>query len=97
MHMRPRVFWEVKAPFSVISAIEGGRFSAIRTGRLYPQEYPDTQFYRPSRPRAHAIVGCHGTNSTVTLSGIDPGTFQLVAQCLNHYAAPGPSITYNVR
>jgi len=22
--------------------------------------------------------------------GIDPGTFQLVAQCLNHYAIPGP-------
>jgi hypothetical protein len=22
---------------------------------------------------------------------IDPGTFRLVAQCLNHYATPGPS------
>jgi len=22
--------------------------------------------------------------------GIDPGTFRLVAQCLNHYATPGP-------
>ena len=27
--------------------------------------------------------------SPVTL-GIDPGTFRLVAQCLNHYATPGP-------
>ena len=26
----------------------------------------------------------------VTPPGIDPGTVRLVAQCLNHYAAPGP-------
>jgi len=26
----------------------------------------------------------------VTLPGIDPGTVQLVAQRLNHYATPGP-------
>jgi len=25
----------------------------------------------------------------VTPPGIDPGTVQLVAQCLNHYATPG--------
>jgi hypothetical protein len=28
----------------------------------------------------------------VTPPGIDPGTVWLVAQCLNHYAAPGPFI-----
>jgi len=27
----------------------------------------------------------------VTLPGIDPGTVRLVAQCLNHYANPGPA------
>ena len=26
-------------------------------------------------------------------AGIDPGTFRLVAQRLNHYAAPGPWLT----
>ena len=26
----------------------------------------------------------------VTPPGIDPGTVQLVPQCLNHYAIPGP-------
>jgi len=28
----------------------------------------------------------------VTPSGIDTETFRLVAQCLNHYATPGPRI-----
>jgi hypothetical protein len=28
--------------------------------------------------------------SPVTPTGIYPGTFRLVAQCLNHYATPGP-------
>jgi hypothetical protein len=27
--------------------------------------------------------------------GIDPGTFRLVAQCLNHYATPGPKVPRN--
>jgi hypothetical protein len=39
-------------------------------------------------PRAHGTVKCHGKNPGDT--GIDPGTFRLVAQCLNHYATPGP-------
>ena len=29
----------------------------------------------------------------VTPPGIDPGTVRLVAQCLNHYAIPGPTLT----
>jgi hypothetical protein len=38
------------------------RLSALRTGRLYPQEYPGTHFERLSRPRAHGLVGCLGKN-----------------------------------
>jgi hypothetical protein len=72
--------------------------SALRTGRLYPQEYPGTHFERLSRPRAHGLVGCLGKNPPVTRPGIDPGTFRLVAQRLNHYATPGPleKIHFNI-
>jgi hypothetical protein len=33
----------------------------------------------------------------VTPPGIDPGSFRLVAQCLNHYATPGPVLSYYLR
>jgi hypothetical protein len=34
------------------------RLSALRTCRLYLQEYAGTHFERLSRPRAHGLVGC---------------------------------------
>jgi hypothetical protein len=42
-------------------------------------------------PRANGSVGSFGKKSPATLPVIDPETFRLVAQCLNHYAIPGPS------
>ena len=75
----PRVV-QVKAPSQISrhSAHEGGKLP-LRTGRLYLQKYP----------------GTHGRmlreKSSMTRPGIDPGTFPLVAQRLNHYAAPGPA------
>ena len=56
-----------------------------------PAELPGTHFQRLSRPQAHGSVGgSHGKNPPVTPPRIDPGTSRLVAQCLNHYATPGP-------
>jgi hypothetical protein len=56
----------LRLPDSVTLALEGGRLSGSRTGRIYPQEYPLTHFKRPSRPRARGIVGCHGRNPSDT-------------------------------
>ena len=65
------------------------RSSPLRIGRLYPQEYPGTYL------EAESTLGtwtCRifrgGKKSSVTRQGIDPGSFQPVAQRLNHYANP---------
>ena len=62
------------------------RSSPLRTGRLYPRNILVLIFYKLSR-----LAGCFGKKSPVTRPGIDPGTFRLVAQRLNHYATPGPN------
>ena len=56
-----------------------------------PGEIPGTHFQRLSRPQGTWF--CRGeprNKSPVTPPEIDPGTVRLVAQCLNHYATPGP-------
>ena len=55
-------------------------------------EIPGTHFQRLSRPQSTRFrLRVLRKKSPVTPSGIDPGTIPLVAQCLNHYANPGPS------
>ena len=56
-----------------------------------PGEIPGTHFQGLSRPLGTWFRrGEPRKKSPVTPPGIDPGTVRLVAQCLNHYATPGP-------
>ena len=70
----------------------GGRLSALRTDRLYPQEYSWYSFSlrAESTPGPWFGQGNMSLKNPVTTPGIDPGTVRLVAQRLNHYATPGP-------
>jgi hypothetical protein len=56
-----------------------------------PGEIPGTNFQRLSRPQSTWFCRWEPRKkSPVTPPGIVPGTVRLVAQCLNHYATPGP-------
>ena len=57
-----------------------------------PGEIHGTHFQRLSRPQGTWFRRAEPRKkSPVTPPGIDPGTVRLVAQCLNHYATPGPT------
>ena len=56
-----------------------------------PGEIPGTHFQKQSRPQGTWFCRKEPRKkSQVTPPGIDPGTVQLVAQRINHYATPGP-------
>jgi hypothetical protein len=67
------------------------RSSPIRTARLYPQECSWYSFLE-----AESIPSVVSEKSPATPLGIHPETLWLVAQCLNHYATPGPSMMSTV-
>jgi len=73
------------------------RSSASCSGRLYPQEMflvlIFTRGWVDTRARVRSEGICHW--KIQWQPGIDPGTVLLVAQCLNHYATPGPQV-FNV-
>ena len=72
---------------------KGGRSSTKRTGRLYPRRNPWYSLSEIESTSGHMVLsGVPRKKSPVTPPGIDPGTVRLVAQCLNHYATPGPPI-----
>jgi hypothetical protein len=67
------------------------RSSALRTGRPYTQEIFLVLIY--SRPQGHSAAGrIMSIKNPVTRLGIEPATFRLVAQCLNHYATACPNL-----
>ena len=70
---------------------KGGRSSTKRTGRLYPRRNPWYSFSEAESTSGHMVLSeATGKKSPVTPPGIDPGTFRIVTQCLNHYATQGP-------
>jgi len=72
---------------------KGGRSSAKRTGRLYPRRNPWYLLTEDKSTPGHMVLsGLPRKKSPVTPPGIDPRTVRLVAQCLNHYATPGPRL-----
>ena len=69
------------------------RFSASRTGRLYPQKMLLVLIFTKDCVDPRAMVRSEGNMSLknpVTILGTDPGTVRLVAQRLNHYVTRGP-------
>ena len=83
--LRPRIFLTLRH-------FNGGRSSAKRTGRLYPRRNPWYSLSKAELTSGHMVLlGVPWKKSPVTPPGIDPGTVRLVAQCLNHYATPGPN------
>ena len=59
-----------------------------------PGEIPDTHFQGLSRRQGTCFRRWEPRKkSPVTPPGIDPGTVRLVAQYLNHYATPSPTLS----
>ena len=84
----------VPSRFLDVPHYEGGRSSALRTGRHYPRRNPRYSFLEAESTTRHVVLSVatgEKKKSPVTQPGIDPGTDRLVAQCLNHYATPGPT------
>ena len=72
---------------------KGGSSSAKRTGRLYPRRNSWYSLSEAESTPGHMVLsGVPRKKSPVTPPGIDPGTSRLIAQCLNHYATPGPGV-----
>jgi len=60
---------------------------------ITPREIPGTYFQWLSRPQDTWFCLWEARKkSPLTPPGIDPGMFQLVMQCLNHYANPSSRI-----
>ena len=76
--------------FLTFQHYNGGRSSAKRTGHLYPRRNPWYSLSEAESTSGHMVLSrVPRKKSPMTPPVIDPGTFRLVAQRLNHYATPG--------
>ena len=82
--LRPRIF------LTFVTTTVVGR-QPYAPAAFTPKEIPGTHFQRLSRPQGTWFRRWEPRKKfPVTPPGIDLGTVRLVAQCLNHYATPGP-------
>ena len=82
--LRPQIFLTFRH-------YKGGRSSAKHTGRLYPKRNPCYSLSEAESTSGHMVLsGVPRQKSPVTSPRIYHGNSRLVAQCLNHYATPGP-------
>jgi len=82
--LRPRIFLTFGT-----TRVVGHQPYALAT--FTPEEIPGTHFQGLSRSQGTWLRRAEPRKkSPVTPPGIDPCISRLVAQCLNHYATPGP-------
>jgi len=74
----------LRFPDFVTTAQDGGRLSAVRTGRLHPQKILSVLISGDWKDFM-------SMKNRLTLAGIEPATFQFVAQHLNHCATVVPA------
>jgi hypothetical protein len=87
--LRSRVFF-------TLGTTKGGRSSALLTDRLYFRRNPWYSSLEAELTPGYMVLSVTTEKIPVTPPGIDPEIVRLVAQCLNHYATPGPPLWCSV-
>ena len=84
---------KLRFPDFVTTVQDGGRLSALRTGRLFPRKYSWFSFLleAESTPEPYCDrKDFMSMKNPLTLAGIEPATFRIVAQHLYHCATAVP-------